>query len=235
MNFYQIIKFSFARFFIVVLLIFSSISILFAQNDSDISTNRSAKDNNINQRKGVQFGFNFNPGMGKLITENIDFEFSFSFNTAFGINILFNNNIGIKTGLNYNELNTRYPIKFTNEQGEIVSEGYGHWKVGSLGIPLKFLLITNGKVGFYFESGFVLYYPIASKFKLEGYNTTEPDTETFVVAEETTIGINLQYNKIGFNLGLFANYSLTNCYPGDLDSKGLIVGIQLGIIYYRHK
>lgn len=235
MIFYQKIKFSFTRFFIVVLLVFSSISILFAQNDSDISTNRSAKDNNIDQRKGVQFGFNFNPGMGKLITENADFEFSFSFNTSIGINILFNNNIGIKTGLNYNELNSKFPIQFTNDQGEVLSEDFGHWKVGSLGLPLKFLLITNGKVGFYFESGFVLYYPIVSKFKLANYDPSKPDTETFVIAEETTIGINLQYNKIGYNLGLFTNYSFTNCYPGDIDSKGLIVGLQLGIIYYRHK
>ena len=231
MGIYQIYKFSFYRFFIIVLLVFSTVSVLFGEDFDEISKKDSIaqKDKLNNHSKEIKFGFSVIPGMAKLKTnEDFDFDFSLSLVTSFDVNIFLNKNVGLKTGLSFSNFKTVATVDFSYPSRTLI---YSIW---SIGLPMKFLLITKGNPGFYFESGFIFYFPVFSKLT-SGYSITQIH-EVIVPTGEIVIGVNLKYQEIMFNVGAFTNYSFTNYLTHEsFSSKGIIVGLQLGIMFNKHK
>ena len=96
-------------------------------------------------------------------------------------------------------------------------------------MPIKFLLITGrGKVGFYLETGLVVYFPLSFLSDEDYFGVIEP----YVLTEETVIGINLGLSeKINLNIGVFGHYSLTNYFGGENDYKGTVLGLQVGMSF----
>ena len=187
-------------------------------------------------RKGLHLGFHIAPGIGNVQSNNS--EVGFGFNSGADLTIYFNNHVGINSGISYLLL----PIKNLNE--ETVS-GYGsdHYHlnfnyegfVASVGVPLKFILTTGRKKGFYFKSGINVLFPLRAPVHSNSYNldnTREYSTNTILLSGETDFGLSINISKItNFNIGISSSYSFTNFLVGNFDNKGLLVGLQLGLLF----
>lgn len=171
-------------------------------------------------RKGLHLGFHITPGAGAVLMDN--YKFGFGINSGVDLNIYFNDYVGIKTGISYLNLPIKYGISYGNYF--IIDNVTGN--VASLGIPIKFLLTTGNKVGFYLESGLNIYFPISSK--VEEYNGNH---ESVVLAEETVLGLNIKTSEImSLNFGLSFHYTLTKNFPNE-NTKGVLVGLQMGMLF----
>lgn len=198
------------------------------------------KESNINiyvpptdfRRKGLYLGFHLIPGIGNMSFEGS--ESGFAFNSGVDFNILFNDYVGIKTGLSYLTLSYEYDSYFIDEIGNPYYAKLAE-STSSIGIPIKFLLITGKKtVGFFLESGLNVYFPISSKITFEDITIDGP-YESVVLSEETSIGINIKASElISLNMGLFAHYSLTSYFP-EIDSYGLMLGLHSSILFKLSK
>jgi len=173
-------------------------------------------------RKGLHLGFHITPGAGAILMDN--YKFGFGINSGVDLSIYFNDYVGIKTGISYLNL----PIKY---------DGYGYYgydevtgSIASLGIPIKFLLTTGKTVGFYLESGLNVYFPISSKVE-DSYYYYNDNHESVVLAAETVLGLNIKASKImSLNFGLSFHSSLTKNFPNE-NTKGVLVGLQMGMLF----
>lgn len=193
-----------------------------------------------NSRKGLHLGFNLAPGFGAFLTDNTNF--GFAINSGLDLNIYFNNILGIKTGLSVMYFSSKSKFELSTDYGATL--GFNGTKGGttSLGIPLKFLITTGNTIGFYFESGLAIYFPVYSNLSfnqtimgMDRSSFFEP--QTIVYTLETTIGFNVHIsNMTSLNAGLLINYSFNDYYQnsyniGGFDTNGLIIGFNFGMVF----
>ena len=213
------------------------------------------KSKNDYLRKGLHLGFHITPGIGSIIFSDYDI-FGVGIHSGLDINIYLNDYVGIKTGISYLNL----PFKTSgsiNYFGSSVnfSSFSSKGSVNSLGIPIKFLLTTHDKVGFYLASGLNIYFPVSSKHNHYAVYPNNPIYDhdfmvqnfhsNVVIVGETVLGFNMKISNItSLNLGMFYHRSLTNYvdesnqghyYPNyqitGKHSKGTLVGLQMGILF----
>ena len=201
------------------------------------------KSKNDYLRKGLHLGFHITPGIGSIIFSDYDI-FGVGIHSGLDINIYLNDYVGIKTGISY--LNLPFKTSGNYYEGNFGSKG----SVNSLGIPIKFLLTTHDKVGFYLASGLNIYFPVSSKQNhYADWNVSDYIVQNFhsnvVIVGETVLGFNMKISNItSLNLGMFYHRSLTNYvdesnqghyYPNyqitGKHSKGTLVGLQMGILF----
>ncbi len=197
-------------------------------NPKESNTNNNNSSSSEISRKGLYLGFHLIPGSSAI---SIDGSSSgFAFNSGVDFNILFNDYVGIKTGISHSILN--YGFNYYNYNGYY---NEATERITSIGIPIKFLLITGKKtVGFFLESGFNIYFPISSNIDIGGYSY-DGDLESVVLAEETSLGINIKASKlISLNLGFFVHYSFTNYFPAE-ESYGLMLGFHTSMLFKLSK
>ena len=205
------------------------------------------KSKNDYLRKGLHLGFHITPGIGSIIFSDYDI-FAFGIHSGLDINIYLNDYVGIKTGISYLNL----PCKTSGNyyEGNFGSKG----SVNSLGIPIKFLLTTHDKVGFYLASGLNIYFPVSSKHNHHTVYSNNPNDyedlhqnfhSNVVIVGETVLGFNMKISNItSLNLGMFYHRSLTNYVDESTGgyyysnyrntgkhSKGTLVGLQMGILF----
>lgn len=177
-------------------------------------------------RKGVHIGVHVTPCKAEI--KDSYFSSGFGINTGLDIYHYVSNYIGIKTGLTYFQL----PTLDNNVTGTL----------GSIGVPLKFLVTTGRPAGFYFEAGFNFLLPVHSKYS--GLGTDENNNPIQVsgsydtnpaFAGEAVIGINIQPSDVfSLNLGLSVHNSFTG-YITSSKFRSQFVGLQIGILFKTSK
>jgi len=198
-------------------------------NPKESITNNTQSSSSDFHRKGLYLGFHLIPGSFTMSFEDSDPGFGFNFGAD--LNVLFNDIVGIKTGFSFSTLNYKQDLYYYDEYSGQFLYFEGSEKINSIGIPIKFLLITGKKtVGFFLETGFNIYFPLSSKIEINGYKA-DGDLESVVLSSETSIGINIKATDlISINLALFTHYTFTSYFPND-DHYGLMTGFHTGMLF----
>jgi len=183
-------------------------------------------------RKGIHLGFHITPGAGAILVYN--YKLGFGVNSGIDLNIYFNDYVGLKTGITYQNLPINYYEYYYQYD---YYTGYNYYdsevkgSVSSIGIPIKFLLTTGKKVGFYLETGFNISFPISSNLKNNYGQSATGGYESIVVAAESVYGLNVRASDlISLNFGLSGHYSFMKYFPYE-KSKGVLLGLQIGILF----
>jgi len=165
-------------------------------------------------RKGLHLGFHITPSVGKILRYNYDY--GFGINSGADLSIYFNDYIGIKTGISY----VNIPYKYSDYDYDYnYSIRYVNTNTTLLGMPIKFLLTTSNKIGFYLEFGLNVYYNYYNNnnYIYNGINGV-------VIVEETTFGLNIKTSKI-----ISLNFGLANYYS--FETEGALMGLQIGMLF----
>ena len=200
-------------------------------------------------RKGFHLGGHIAPGVGRinqesLIGEDDDSEIAFAMNAGLDVVYYFNDIFAIKSGFKYTMLQATYTFNYSSIDLSgypilpIHNDGTEVQKLHSFGIPLKVVLTSQGKVGFYLDAGVLFLFPMDSHATLKQpyFNVDEElfyELNTVVLNVESTIGVNFQLSDYtSLNLGLLGQVPLTDYYDSDRHKDGgFLVAVQLGIMW----
>ncbi len=164
-------------------------------------------------RKGLHLGFHITPSVGKRSRDNYDY--GFGINSGADLSIYFNDYIGIKTGISYVNIPIKY-ASYNYYDYYNYSISYVNTNTTLLGMPIKFLLTTGNKIGFYLEFGLNVYYKY--------YNENNHIYNGIAIVEETTFGLNIKTSKI-----ISLNFGLSNYYS--FETEGALMGLQVGMLF----
>ena len=155
----------------------------------------------LNFRKGSYAGIHIASGLDPS-TANRRVP-RFGLNSGLDYYYFFNKNLAIKTGIT--------SLYFEDPVFSLV------------GIPLKFVFTTNGKIGFYSEFGFTAYFSAESGSKTNILSSISSPS----LGIEPVVGINVKASKkINLNLGMKSIIASGEYYSGLI-----LFGAQFGLIY----
>ncbi|MFC2100639.1 PEGA domain-containing protein [Bacteroidota bacterium] len=172
-------------------------------------------------RKGVYYGFHLTPSIGSVYRNT--YIADFGYNLGINLNIFFNNNVGIISGLSFLNL----PIYWYSNSSKTGN-------ISSIGIPVKLLLSAGNNVRFYCDPGLNIYFPISINSTNSDIFLTYPYTDLckpVVIAIEINVGLNIKVSeKKSLNIAPFGHYTLSN-YFNDYKNHGLMFGLHMGILH----
>ncbi|MFC2100715.1 hypothetical protein ACFLRZ_02675 [Bacteroidota bacterium] len=182
-----------------------------------------------NIRNGLHLGLHITPGIGKVFFENCNFGFGYS--SGLDLNIYFNNYVGIKSGISFMNMPLKYSSEFYDYYTSSTNTYKSSGSISSIGVPIKFLLTTGNTVGLYFEAGFDIYFPIESKMEADSFSSSGFH-KSEVIAAEINLGLNIKTSDfMSINITFFEHYSITGYFENEDESRGFLIGLQMGILF----
>ncbi|MGB0390470.1 MAG: hypothetical protein ACPGD5_02800 [Salibacteraceae bacterium] len=211
---------------------------IFKNNVNEIAStsydNRQEKATNTKKqslnRKGVHSGIHGIVGKGGFLHDG--YESQIGIITGIDLNLYFNDYVGLKTGVEYLMLTSKYETEHFNQNQNRDIVKTTSVLLHSVGLPLKFLLTTGDKIGLYLETGLCFHFPIKTEVATS-YTSRGEVHEDFVVSTESTIGLNVKVSpRLSLNFGPTIHYSLQNYLTRD-STKGFLLGFNVGMVYKK--